>query len=407
MGVLVYNISIAIFIFLIKGIALFNPKVKKWLKQRAETKDDYKKWNLAHKKTILFHCSSVGELEQCIPLIEKYEADSYSPIISFFSISGYQYALKKYPHYIICYLPFDQKKNIQEFIKCIHPTFCVIVKYELWHHLIQELKRSNIPVFLVCARFDKNHVYFKWYASFLKKILHRITFILVQDQTSFELLKKQGITHTDITGDMRFDRNLTLSQQPFHDAIIEDFIAGHPVFIAGSIWAKDLEWLQAIMSEIPKNYKIILAPHEVNHFNTDWIQEPFTTYTHYKKDTATILILNTVGLLAKTYRFASLTYIGGGFRDKGLHNTLEAAIYGNPILIGNKYDTFNEVVEMVDQGIIISIHDAEEGRKKTRELVQNPQKIEEIKAKMSAFMHSKTNSTSKNYVYINKLLSSI
>lgn len=334
----------------IRLVALWNPKAKALLQGRNNIPFDLEPLQQLNKPVLWYHCASVGEFEQAIPLIETLENDApgYQPLITFYSPSGYAFAKKRYPHYTIAYLPNDTPAHVNYFLRKVRPHAAFFIKYEFWYNILKGCQTKNIPVFLVSGIFRSEQLFFKPYGGAFKRLLEPFTFLFVQDHASANLLSSIHINQHAITGDTRFDRVEKISHQPFNDAILTDFCTQTPShFVAGSVWDSDIPVLEKILQALPNNTRIILAPHQIGHFNTHWIKEPIVFYSQYKNNTkARILILDTLGLLSAVYRIARISYVGGGF-GKGLHNILEATVYRQPVLIGPRFEKFREAVDLV------------------------------------------------------------
>jgi 3-deoxy-D-manno-octulosonic-acid transferase len=344
---------------------------------------------------IWFHCASVGEFEQGLPLLRHLQQsnDQYTFLVSFFSPSGYLYALKRFPDLQISYLPFDTPDNAKKWITEIKPQAAFFIKYEFWYHYLHQLKSAGIPSFLISAHFRPDQPFFKWYGSLHRRMLNLFTHIFVQQESSQLLLQTIGIEHVTISGDTRFDRVTELSRQDFHDAKIEDFVNGRQVFIGGSIWPSDEPVLRQIISALPTSWKIILAPHELSYTLPEWLQNDACLYSNQKNTGAKVMWLDTMGILSRIYRYSHLVYIGGGY-GKGIHNTLEAAIYAVPILIGPRYQKFNEAVEMVEAGIAFNTA-TPDFQQQLGEILQSPEKWHSIRESSLAYIHSNANAVAK------------
>ncbi len=339
------------------GIVLaspFNVKARKWLKGRQQVFERLARFAQDHPKNIWVHCASVGEFEQGFPIIQTLEKEypEYQVLISFFSPSGYDFIADKYPNFKIFYLPLDTKKNAKKWVQILSPKAAFFVKYEFWHHYFYTLSEKNIPLFMVSAVFWKDLFFFKRYGTFFRQALRKVTHFFVQDLESQQLLGNIGITNTTIAGDARFDRVLQIKKEAYSDARIESFLSSKNVFIAGSVWNDDIAVLHEIIERLPSDFKIIIAPHEIARFDyhkfSDFTSERFTAEP---KIGSKILFLDTLGILSKIYRFATLVYIGGGF-GKGIHNVLEPAVYNTPIIIGPNYEQFIEAKELEQIGLL-------------------------------------------------------
>lgn len=398
----IYNLGISFYYFVVQIISCFNIKAKQLIEGQKATSKLVLETDFSI-KTIWFHCASVGEFEQGYPLLNKLRIQfpTHRFLITFYSPSGYNFVSKKYPQEWILYLPKDTQNEMKLFISKINPSLVFVVKYEFWFHLLNELKMKEIPTFLVSGIFRKNQLFFKpIIGSFFASILNNFSHLFVQDKNSFDLLNSINIQQKSISGDTRFDRVLENKNSHFEDKKIEKFIANKKVFIAGSCWSEDVEILKTINDNLSADWKIILVPHELNHFKTDWIKESFQFYTSLENFEDRILIIDIMGLLSKLYRYSNLTYIGGGF-GKGIHNILEPAVFGRPILIGPNYHKFNEATILVEKSCVFSVPNKLEAQNVLNKLLQNPSVFNQIEQKMNDYIDENTNVSDKIIVYLN------
>jgi len=354
----IYDIVVRVIYFFFLLASVFNKKARKWILGRKDFfKKNYNLLKLSNKR-VWFHVASLGEFEQAKPLIEAFKnCFNYSVIITFFSPSGYEHS-QNYPYAdLILYLPLDTKKNAKKFISFFKPNIAIFVKYDLWFNYIYCLKKSNIPVFLISATFRKNQIYFKWYGGFFKEILKKLDFIYVQNEQSKELLKSKGINNVKVSGDTRIDRVLIVANTQFSDAIIEKFINNRFCVICGSVWLKDIKIFKDEIIKTINECCWIIVPHDVSQKNVHKIINKlsvkcikYTDLINYKGIISdnienAVLIVNIIGILNKIYKYADIVYIGGGF-NKGIHNILEPAVYGKPVIFGKKNYKFVEAAEL-------------------------------------------------------------
>jgi 3-deoxy-D-manno-octulosonic-acid transferase len=400
---LFYTIGIRFYYLSIRIASIWNPKAKKWIAGRKSIPYDIEKITSGSKEIIWFHCASVGEFEQGYPLLKmlRNEYPKYAFHITFFSPSGYDFVKQKYPTESLSFLPYDINADLYFFIRKIKPKAVILVKYEIWYRLIKLLNESAIPTFLISGFFRPDHFYFKWYGKPFIQSLKKLNHLFLQEEKSQTLLHSIGVDNTTVVGDTRFDRVIETCLLDFQDSVIENFIQKSPVFIAGSVWESDQVVLNKIIQSLPSDWKIILAPHEFAHYNTDWIQEKTDFYTKEKENNARILILDTMGLLSRIYRFASLTYVGGGF-DKGLHNILEPAVYHKPILIGPNFSKFNEAVQLVKLKCVFVVENNEKTSILIQKLIYDIPFLDSIQTKLETFISANTNVSDKIAVYIRK-----
>jgi 3-deoxy-D-manno-octulosonic-acid transferase len=349
-----YNIFVIVINWFLKPIALINKKINLFVKGRSQT---FTKLNVIKKtdRVIWFHCASLGEFEQGRPIIENLSNNlkpNYKIVLTFFSPSGYEIQKNYDKVDVVCYLPIDTKKNARRFLDKIHPEMVIFVKYEFWPNILKELKNRHINTILVSGIFRENQVFFKSYGSFMRKSLQTFDHFFVQDEKSEKLLQKIRFNNATISGDTRFDRVFDITKQDNKLNFIEDFIQNKHTLVAGSTWKKDEELLVNYINNYATNdEKFIIAPHNIT--NIEWlknaINKDVTLYSDKEKNIdASVFIVDTIGILTKIYSYANVAYIGGGF-GTGIHNILEPATFGVPIIIGPNYQKFKEAVDLVDK----------------------------------------------------------
>jgi len=354
-----YYIAIFLYDLAVRLVAPFNKKAKKMLAGQKETFSILKKQLDPEASYIWFHAASLGEFEQGRPLIEKIrqEKPAYKILLTFFSPSGYE-VRKNYPGAdIICYLPFDHYWNARKFLRIAKPAMAIFIKYEFWMNYLKQLKRSNIPTFIISAVFRPTQIFFRWYAYRYRKVLNNYQWLFVQDRSSAELLERFNHHNVSITGDTRFDRVYEISGQKKELPLIEKFLnqtekGKNLVFVAGSTWINDEAILIPYFNRHPE-IKLIIAPHEIGGQRIEALKNslirPAIQYSQADESNicdADCLIIDCFGLLSSIYRYGDLAYIGGGF-GKGIHNILEAAVYGIPVLFGPRYHKFKEAKELI------------------------------------------------------------
>jgi len=401
---ILYDIFIFIYSVLIKLAAPFNLKAKQINKGRNETFAGIEA-TINHDKPIIWvHCASLGEFEQGRPVIEaiRNTKPDYQILLTFFSPSGYEIR-KNYPlaDYIF-YLPADTKKNAIRLINLVRPEIVFFVKYEFWFHYYTELHKQNIPIYLFSAIFRENQLFFqnspwgKWY----RKMLGCVSHFFVQDEKSVELLNKIGITQVSKAGDTRFDRVAEIAQNGKNIPLVEKFKGNSLLVVAGSTWKPDDELLVQYIHSHPE-IKFIIAPHETKRSNVErlisMLKSPVICYTEATEESVMnkqVLIVDTIGLLSTVYKYADVAYIGGGF-GVGIHNTLEAAIFGNPIIFGPNYLKFQEATSMVGLGIAFPVDDSELFQTTLTDLLTDSQKRNAISAKCITFTEQNIGATRK------------
>lgn len=362
------------------------------------------------KINVWFHVASLGEFEQGRPIIEAYRAKypNHRIVLSFFSPSGYE-VRKNYDKVDeVVYLPLDSKKNAKAFLDWVQPDLAIFVKYEYWYFYLSELKKRNIPTLLVSAIFRENSVFFGIFGSFFRQILNNFTRLYLQNKKSADLLAAHGISHFEVVGDTRFDRVLDLSQQIEHWEIKELFVGKSEFAVAGSVWDADMRVLIPIFQK--NDLKWIIAPHEMHPEEMSrWANELGQSVAYSKGSTqseiekAKVLFVNEFGRLASLYQSCKYAYIGGSF-GAGLHNTLEAAVFGPPIFFGNKnYQKFQEAVDLIEKGIAFVISSTEEIEILVSDFEKNADKRFAIEKASTKFVKENIGATDKIMTFINQL----
>ena len=337
-------------------IALFHSKIKLFVEGRRQTFEALSSLS-SEDKVVWFHAASLGEFEQGRPVIEqvKKEFPSHKILLTFFSPSGYEirknYALAD----VVCYLPMDSKKNVKRFLDMLNLELAIFIKYEFWPNYLHALRQRNISTILVSGIFRKNQIFFKSYGAFMRKSLRSFDHFFVQDQVSKDLLNTIHQTNVAISGDTRFDRVYEILQQDNSLSYVSEFKNKQYTVVAGSTWGKDEKLLVSyINKDASKDEKFIIAPHNMNATRIEELRKSIVKKTvlfseKEGKELADfdVFIIDTIGVLTKIYASADAVYVGGGFTKSGVHNTLEPAIFGVPIVIGPCYEKHKEVVDLV------------------------------------------------------------
>ncbi len=376
---LIYNIGVQFYVALIYVTSIANSKAKSWILGRKNIFHKIKEQVNTEKNTAWFHVSSLGEFEQGKPVIEAFRSKypNYQIILTFFSPSGYEIRKNYEGADAVFYLPTDSAKNAKRFIQLVKPKIAFFVKYEYWYHYLNELNKNKVPTYIFSAIFRKNQLFFKWYGSWYRKMLCNFELLFVQNQESLELLKSIGVTNVEVGGDTRFDRVYQISKESKEIIEIEQFCNGNKVIVAGSTWEKDEQILENYMRTLGDNIKLILAPHEIHPSNIQRIQKLFNEKcicfsekeSSLMKD-AQVLIIDSIGLLSSLYRYGQVAFIGGGF-GTGIHNTLEAATYGIPVVFGPKYHKFQEAKDLIKENAAFTIQNQEEFNTVLNNLLKN------------------------------------
>ena len=328
------------------------------------------------------HCASLGEFEQGRPVLEaiRRQYPQYKIVLTFFSPSGYEVRKNYEGADYIFYLPMDGRYNAKSFLDAVNPSLIFFVKYEFWYFYLSEIRRRNIPALLISAAFRKEQAFFKWYGGFFRKMLHGFTHILVQDNESALLLNTIGINkQVQIAGDTRYDRVLEIAAQARELPVIASFKAGQKILIAGSTWPADEAIIKDMLTALPSDWKVIIAPHEIDAPNMARVMALFgndavlyAAYQAHPDLAKKILIIDNIGMLSSAYKYGDIAFVGGGFDKGGIHNVLEPAAFGTPVIIGPVYQKFVEAVQLVTLGYVLSVTDAATAKQAFTKLMNDP-----------------------------------
>lgn len=398
----------------IRVASLWNPKARLWIQGRknifTQIREKLHAIGRRPGQRIWMHCASLGEFEQGRPLLEALKS-SYPGsmiIISFFSPSGYEVRKNYGGADLVCYLPSDRPRNVRKLLDLIQPTLVLWVRYEFWHNYLREITKRGIPVLLVSALFREQHLFFKSFGGFWRDTLRGFTHLFVQNEDSAELLAEIGFTeNVTVSGDTRFDRVTEIAGAFEPLPAIEKFCNGFRVLVAGSTWPEDEEELVHYVKTNPA-IRFIIAPHEVDAAHIHDMQKAFPGAVLYsdldktEDQTAHVLIINNIGMLSRLYAYADVTYVGGGFGDDGLHNILEAAVYGKPVIFGPVYQKHYEAGDMIDAGGAISVKNALELESVLDRLFRDDEELREKGAAARSYVHENLGATATIMAYIQR-----
>jgi 3-deoxy-D-manno-octulosonic-acid transferase len=364
-----YNLVVILTGFFLKIVALFSPKIKLFVDGRRNVFSILKEKIKQEDKTIWFHSASLGEYEQGLPVIEKIKEKypAHKIIVTFFSPSGYEVRKNNNIADVTIYLPLDTKRNAKQFLKLVHPELVFFIKYEFWLNYLEELKKQKTSVYLISGIFRDSQMFFKWYGGFYRKALETFTYFFVQNENSKQKIESIGFHNVIVSGDTRFDRVNSILERDNSLDFIENFKNNQPLVVIGSSWPKDEALLTEYINQAPSTVKFIIAPHNIKAEQIVNLKNAITKRTilfsereNKILDDYSVFIIDTVGLLTKIYSYATIAYVGGGFGNPGIHNILEPATFGIPIIIGPNYSRFAEAIELVDLGGCIPITNKEE-----------------------------------------------
>lgn len=335
------------------------------------------KYNIKGRKVVWIHCASLGEFEQGRPIIEHfYDLKEYAVLLTFFSPSGYEVRKNYDKADFICYLPLDTSSNAKRFISLVNPSLVLFVKYEFWPNYLNTLKQLEIPTYLISGIFREEQLFFKWYGKWMQDSLKAFNHFFVQNAASEELLNGIDFNNVTVTGDTRFDRVYEIIQQKNTLGFIEDFIGDNTCVVYGSTWKEDIDVISETIQNT-KQVKHIIAPHHIDDATIHYIKEQnklasivlFSEMEGKQLEEYDIFILDTIGVLTSVYSYADIAYVGGAFKT-GLHNILEPAAYGIPVIIGPHYEKFIEAVGLVESGGVIAVYNKEVFNQVMKDLIQ-------------------------------------
>lgn len=373
-----YHLFILFAAQLVKIAALFNPKIKLFVEGRKDVFAVIEQKIKSSDKTIWFHAASLGEYEQGLPVIEKIKEKypSHKIVLTFFSPSGYEVRKNNTVADLTVYLPLDTKQNARVFVSLVHPDLVFFIKYEFWLNYLSELKKRNTTTYLISGIFRENQTFFKWYGGFYRRALDTFSYFFVQNESSKKLLLQLGKTNVAISGDTRFDRVVSILEKDNTLDFISKFKNNTVTVVIGSSWPKDESILVDFINATPLKVKFIIAPHNIKADQIQELQKSITKKTLLftemgGKEMADfdVFIIDTVGILTKIYSYADIAYVGGGFGNPGVHNILEPATFGIPILIGPNYNHFAEATALVHLKGCVAIRNAKELAKELNELI--------------------------------------
>ena len=408
-----YNIAIWLFAGGVQIAALFNHKARLFARGRKGQFQRLREAISDETSIAWFHCASLGEFEQGRPVMEAYRQKypQHKILLSFFSPSGYEVRKNYEGADYICYLPIDTPRNVRRFLSLVRPCRAVFIKYEFWPNYLRFLKKQAIPTYIVSAIFRPSQIFFKWYGGFFRKLLKAYHRLFVQDEASAKLLKKIHIEEVEIVGDTRFDRVWAHTRQPADLPLLAAFAQNALTIIAGSSWASDEERLAEAMNVLPDNVRMVIAPHEVHEEHIAAIENLFKKFSPLRYTTlhsspftlspftlhpSRILILDTIGLLLSAYSYGQIAYVGGGFdADNGVHNTVEPAAYGLPVLFGPVYQKYAEAVDLVNNGGGKSVKNTAELIACLQEWTLQPEKRQEAGQRSADYVRKKQGATQK------------
>ena len=420
MSVFLYNIFLWLFRAGIRVAAVFNPKAKKWVAGRKGLLAALRAAVPPDEKVIWVHCASLGEFEQGRPVMEalRREYPSCKLLLTFFSPSGYEVQKDYKGADWVFYLPMDSPSNARNFLEIVHPVLVIFVKYEFWYYYLKKIRYRSIPLVLISALFRRDMSFFRWYGGLQRKILSRFDRLFVQNESSARLLEEIGLgAITSISGDTRFDRVKDISDRFEPVPAAAQFAGNHKLIVAGSTWREDEALLARSLPFFQQNeIKLVVAPHEVDPGNIAVLREKFPgaiLYSELVKGTPVpadqpCLIIDNIGLLSRLYKYAFCAFVGGGMRPEGVHNVLEAAVYGCPVFFGPYYKKYSEAIGLVENGGAFPVKDAEKFMDRLDQFITDPSLYGHAAFNAGSYVSSRTGAVKKimDYFQEKRLLTS-
>lgn len=375
-----YNVLLVLASQLVKLLALFSPKIKLFVNGRKSVFETLSAKINPNDPTIWFHAASLGEYEQGLPVMEriKKEFPEHKIVLTFFSPSGYEVRKNNPFADVTVYLPLDTKSNAEQFLKLVHPDLVFFIKYEYWPNYLNELKKANVKTYLISGIFREKQAFFKWYGGFYRNALKTFDYFFVQNESSKKLLQSLGYQNVKISGDTRFDRVVSILYRENTLDFIQQFKNNTTTIVIGSSWPKDESLLVHFINQADTNVKFIIAPHNIKEEQISNLKTQITKSTvlfseKEGKNLAEfqVFIIDTIGILTKIYSYADIAYVGGGFGNPGVHNILEPATFGIPIVVGPNYSHFAEAMALVNMEGCISISNQSELNDAFQNLISN------------------------------------
>ena len=408
----IYHILLNIVWFGLHVVALFNAKIKLFVRGRKQTFSILEDKLTSADKTIWMHVASLGEFEQGLPILERLRAQypNHKLVLSFFSPSGYEVKKNTTAADVVVYLPMDSLSNAKRFLKLVHPELAIFVKYEVWPNYLHQLKKSNTPTILISAIFSKRQIYFKPYGGFMRKSLQKFDTYFVQDDDSKKLLDSIGITKVQVGGDTRLDRVSEILERNNRLDFMDRFKNNQLCLVSGSTWPEDESILIDYINRTEERLKFVIAPHQIKPAHvakiTAVLQKPSICYSALGDQNLKeidVMIIDTIGLLTKIYSYANIAYVGGGFAT-GLHNTMEPAVFGVPIIIGPQFEGFKEAEDLVREGGIVPVSSKDSFSNLMNDFLTHPTTLQNKGKINSDYINSNKGASDLIMKYISKVL---
>ena len=408
---LLYTFSVYIIKAVLPLVALFSKKIRVFVNGRKTVWDTLTEKLDKQARYVWLHAASLGEFEQGLPVAKALRAQGYKVLITFFSPSGYEVRKHTPDADIVIYLPLDTPANARRFVQLVQPVMAIFVKYEFWVHYLAELKKAQVPTYLLSGIFRKNQIFFKPYGGLMRSALRCFTHFFVQNELSAQLLNSLGFTNVTVSGDTRFDRVAEILERDNHLDFIQQFKGNSLCVVFGSSWPADEDIYLQYINTCKENVKFIIAPHNINPVEIAVLKNnkqklDCSVALFSEKDSLNladyeVLIIDTIGILTKVYSYADIAYVGGGMGTTGLHNVLEPAVFGIPVIIGKNYDKFNEAKELVALGGVSSVNSKETFAKVMNSLINSEDERNSIGRINKQYIANKQGATKS---FLNKVI---
>jgi len=400
---IIYNFSIWLYYFLAYIFSFFNKKAKKWITAQKYIFESLDIKSIENQKTAWFHAASLGEFEQGRTVIEEFKQKfpDFKIIVTFFSPSGYEIRKNYEKADLVSYLPIDTYRKAKHFIHIINPDIVFFIKYEFWFNYLKILYREKIPVYLISGIFRENQHFFRFYGYWFRKQLRHFNHFFVQNHSSVDLLKSVGFKNVSLSGDTRFDRVVQIAGHPSDFPLIEKFKNSEKLILIGSSWQAEEEIVNEFIKKTDKSLKFIFAPHEVDSERIKSLKNScpqnsilFSELTEANYSGSNILIIDNIGILSSLYQYADIAIIGGGF-GKGIHNILEAATFGVPVMFGPNYNKFSEALDLINCGGAFSFKNKDKFQIQINLLINDNKLIINSKMQCLNYIKNKKGATKK------------
>ncbi|SHI79607.1 3-deoxy-D-manno-octulosonic acid transferase [Aquimarina spongiae] len=410
---IIYNIFVGIFNFILPVLGGFGSKLKLFVNGRRSVFKILKENISNNDEIIWFHCASLGEYEQGVPVMEalKTKFSDTKLLVTFFSPSGYEIKKNSKLADIIVYLPIDTKRNAKKFIELVNPKLAVFVKYEFWPNYLKTLRVNDIPTVFISTTFREDQAFFNWYGGFMRNALKGIDHFFVQDATSQTLIEGLGYANVSLSGDTRFDRVSHQIEMDNYVDFISEFVNDRTCIVMGSSWPEDEEVFLDFVNNAPKEVCFIIAPHEIKDSNVNPLVQKIekNTVLYSEKEGVNladqqVFVMNTIGYLSRVYSYGDIAYVGGAMGNTGLHNILEPATFGIPIVIGKNFEKFREAKQLQKLAGLFSVSSTEEFNSIMTKLVEDKKFREKTGMIAGHFINSNTGATAMILDYLDTKL---